>query len=118
MMTDNFRMQKHFQEPDRTVTFDRVSFSEFGFVEMLPNLSCRGGIPKFNHAPGAPPRRCGDPDCDRGCILVRGNIKERSGEPCPKNILLGVGQVGVKPHPVYVFPFFLNIGFQQSPEFI
>jgi hypothetical protein len=60
-----------------------------GFVEMLPNLSCRGGIPKFNHAPRAPPRRCGDPDWDRDCILVRGNIKERSGEPCPKVYLIG-----------------------------
>jgi hypothetical protein len=73
---------------------------------MLPNLSCRGGIPKFNHAPGAPPRRCGDPGWDRGCILVRGNIKERSGEPCPKNILLGVGQGGETPSCLRLSSFF------------
>ena len=69
-------------------------------------------IPKFIHAPGAPPRRFGDPGWDRDCP-PNSEFNEPLGNPTRMFILLGVGQGGGET------PSCLRIslkpeGFQQS----
>ena len=84
--------------------------------EIISNLYCRLVIPTFRHAPGAQaPAALATPVGIRNDFLISEISLNIPIEPCRKNILMGVGQGGVKPLlSMYILFFLTMLGFYRA----